>query len=48
MSLYSHGVVQADMDRIVSDSSVPFEQLKDKTILITGATGMHDLCVHAS
>lgn len=40
MSLYSHGVVQADMDRIVSDSSVPFEQLKDKTILITGATGM--------
>lgn len=28
MSLYSHGVVQADMDRIVSDSSVPFEQLR--------------------
>ena len=40
MSLYSHRVVQADMDKIVSDTSVPFDRLQGKTILITGATGM--------
>lgn len=40
MSLYLHKVVQADMNRIVSDTSIPFDKLRDKTILITGATGM--------
>lgn len=40
MSLYSHKIVQSDMERLTSDRSVPFEKLKGKTIFITGATGM--------
>ena len=49
MSLYSHRVVQADMDKIVSDTSVPFDKLQGKTILITGATGLlYDMCMYAS
>lgn len=40
MSLYSHDVVHKDMERMLSDESVPFDKLKGKTILITGATGM--------
>ena len=40
MSLYSKDVVREDMERMAASQMVPFEMLRDKTILITGATGM--------
>lgn len=40
MALFSNSIVKEDMMQIVSQTYIPFEELKEKTILITGATGM--------
>jgi len=40
MFLYSKDVVLKDMEELTSRADVPFEKLRDKTVLITGATGM--------
>ncbi|MBQ4105737.1 MAG: NAD-dependent epimerase/dehydratase family protein [Clostridia bacterium] len=40
MFLYDKEVVRKDMEEIVSRDYVPYEMLRDKTVLITGATGM--------
>lgn len=39
MFIYEKAVVKADMDDVIS-RNIPFEMLKDKTVLVTGATGM--------
>lgn len=39
MFLYNKAVVKADMDDLIS-RDIPFEMLKGKTVLVTGATGM--------
>lgn len=38
--LYSKDVVQKDLSNIVMDSNIPFDMLKGKTVLVTGAMGM--------
>ena len=40
MFLYNKEVVFQDMEELVSREYVPYEMLRDKTVLITGATGM--------
>ncbi len=40
MFLYSKEVVLKDMEELVSRSYIPFEDLKGKSVLVTGATGM--------
>lgn len=40
MSLYMNKIVQQDMEQIIDDDMIPFDMLRGKTILITGATGM--------
>lgn len=40
MFLYSKEVVLKDMEELVSRSYIPFEELKGKSVLVTGATGM--------
>lgn len=40
MFLYDKEVVRQDMEELVSREYVPYEMLRDKTVLITGATGM--------
>lgn len=40
MFLYDKEVVRQDMDELVSREYVPYEMLRDKTVLVTGATGM--------
>ena len=40
MFLYDKDVVRQDMDELTSRSNIPFEKLREKTVLITGATGM--------
>lgn len=39
MFLYNKAVVKADLDELIS-RDIPFENLKGKTVLVTGATGM--------
>lgn len=39
MFIYEKSVVKADMDDLIS-RDIPFEMLKGKTVLVTGATGM--------
>ena len=39
MFLYDKSVVKADMDDLIS-RDIPFEKIKGKTVLVTGATGM--------
>lgn len=38
--LYETEVVQGDMEEIISDTTIDFNVLKDKSVLITGANGM--------
>ncbi len=33
-------ILQEDIEQLVRDDSVPFSQLKDKTVFVTGATGL--------
>ena len=40
MFLYKKEVVRQDMEELTSRSYIPFEKLKEKSVLITGATGM--------
>lgn len=40
MCLYENEIMQQDMENIEKNTSIPFEKLKDKSILVTGATGM--------
>lgn len=40
MALFNNPIVKEDMMKIVSQEYIPFEKLREKTILITGATGM--------
>ncbi len=40
MFLYDKDVVRQDMEELISRDFVPYEMLRDKTVLITGATGM--------
>lgn len=40
MFLYSKLLVQNDMDDIISRDYIPYDNLRDKTVLITGANGM--------
>lgn len=40
MGLYSCNVVKEDLDHVISRSYIPYEEMKGKSILITGATGM--------
>lgn len=39
MFIYNKAVVKADMDDLIN-RDIPYEMLKDKTVLVTGATGM--------
>ena len=40
MFLYEKDVVRQDMEELVNLSYIPFEKLRNKSVLITGATGM--------
>ncbi|MBQ4569944.1 MAG: NAD-dependent epimerase/dehydratase family protein [Ruminococcus sp.] len=40
MFLYDKDVVRQDMEELVSREFVPFEKLRGKSVLVTGATGM--------
>lgn len=40
MFLYNKSVVREDMNDLVSRDYIPFEDLRGKTVLVTGATGM--------
>lgn len=40
MFLYDKAVVREDMEELVSREYIPYEKLRSKTVLITGATGM--------
>lgn len=38
--LYDNVIVKNDMDNLIKRNYIPYEKLKDKTVLITGASGM--------
>ena len=40
MFLYSKPLVKEDMAELTSREYIPFEMLRNKTVLVTGATGM--------
>ncbi|MGN0453050.1 MAG: NAD-dependent epimerase/dehydratase family protein [Ruminococcus sp.] len=40
MFLYDKSIVKSDMDNLIGRDYIPYEQLRSKTVLVTGATGM--------
>lgn len=45
MRLLEHPLYQEDLLRIISDSGIPWEELRDCSVLISGATGMIGSCL---